>query len=114
MKAKKAIKRLAKAETLLTNVIDEYPAAKDGLRALLDSAKTSVSQARAAIDLEESAQPRKTAGGAKAVSSPKEASSRRLSDAGRKRISLAAKKRWAAARRKGVNAVTGQKLSKTA
>jgi hypothetical protein len=108
MKAKKALKRLAKAETLLAGVLDQYQAGKNGLRELLDSARTSVSQARAAMDLEVAPPARK------APAKAKEAKPNRLSAAGRKRISLAAKKRWAAARRKGVNAVTGKRLTKTA
>ncbi len=94
MKAKKALKRLAKAETLLAGVLDQYQASRNGLRQLLDNAKTSVAQARAAIDIEAAAQPAK-----KAPEQAKEAKPNRLSAAGRKRISLAAKKRWAAARR---------------
>ena len=35
-----------------------------------------------------------------------------LTDAGRKKLSLAAKKRWALAKRKGLNAITGKPLSK--
>ena len=38
----------------------------------------------------------------------------RLSAEGRKKLSLAAKKRWAIAKRKGISAVTGRPLSKTA
>ena len=94
MKAKKALKRLAKAETLLANVLDQYPDGKDGFRNLLDSAKTSVAQARAAIDVEVAVTPAK-----KAPARAKQAKPGRLTEAGRKRISLAAKKRWAAARR---------------
>lgn len=108
MKAKKALKRLSKAETLLAGVLDQYQAGKNGLRELLDSAKNSLSQARAAIDLE-IAPPAK-----KAPVRAREPKGNRLSTAGRKRISLAAKKRWAAARRKGVNAVTGKRLTETA
>ena len=108
MKAKKALKRLAKAETLLANVIDQYPAGNNGLHNLLDSAKTTVAQARAAIDLDVQPAAKKTPARAK------ESRAGRLSSAGRKRISLAAKKRWAAARRKGVNAVTGHRLKQTA
>lgn len=108
MKAKKALKRLAKAETLLADVRNQYQPARNGFRELLDSAKTSVAQARAAIDLEVAPLARK------APVKAKESKSNRLSAAGRKRISLAAKKRWAAARRKGVNAVTGQRLKQTA
>ncbi|SPE43509.1 conserved hypothetical protein [Candidatus Sulfopaludibacter sp. SbA3] len=108
MKVKKALKRLAKAETLLTNVIDQYPAGKNGLKELLDSAKTSLAQARAAMDLEVTPPPKK------APAKARESKQSRLSEAGRKRISAAAKKRWAVARRKGVNAVTGDKLKKSA
>ena len=108
MKAKKALKRLAKAETLLADVLDQYQAGKNGLRELLGSAKTSVSQARAAMDLEIAPPARK------APATARQTKASRLSAAGRKRISLAAKKRWAAARSKGVNAVTGKRLTKTA
>ncbi len=94
MKAKKALKRLAKAETLLGDVLDQYSASKNGLRELLDSAKTSVAKARAAIDVEVEIAPAK-----KDPAQAQEAKPNRLSDAGRKRISLAAKKRWAAARK---------------
>src|SRR5579872_2283824 len=94
MKAKKALKRLAKAETLLADVLDQYPAGKNGLRELLDSAKTSLSQARAVIDVDVEIAPAK-----KAPAQAKEAKPNRLTDAGRKRISLAAKRRWAAARK---------------
>ena len=94
MKAKKALKRLAKAEALLAGVLDQYPASKDGLRNLLDSAKASLAQARAAIDLELTPAPAK-----KAPDRAQEAKPNRLTEAGRRRISLAAKKRWAEARR---------------
>ena len=39
MKAKKALKRLNKVETILSNVIDQCPASSRGLRELLESAK---------------------------------------------------------------------------
>ena len=94
MKAKKALKRLAKAETLLADVLDQYSGSQNGLRQLLDSAKDSVSKARAAIDVQTEVQPDK-----KEPAQAKEAGTNRLSAAGRKRISMAAKKRWAAARK---------------
>ncbi len=93
MKAKKALKKLAKAETLLTGVRDQYQASKNGLRDLLEAATNSVAQARAAIDAETALPPKK------APTRAKEAKPNRLSPAGRKRISQAVKKRWAAARR---------------
>jgi hypothetical protein len=47
MKIKKALKRLNKVETLLTNIIDQCPASARGLRELLDSAKASAGPSRA-------------------------------------------------------------------
>ena len=106
MKAKKAIKRLKKVETILSNVIDQLPASARGLRELLDSAKASVVRAKGTVN----------ARVARAAKKPpaRAQESARLSAEGRKRISLAAKKRWAQAKRKGMNAVTGRPLSKTA
>jgi hypothetical protein len=81
MKIKKALKRLNKVETLLTNIIDQCPTNSRGLRELLDSAKVKKPPARAV-----------------------EATQSRLSEEGRARISLAAKKRWAELRRKNASA----------
>ena len=47
LKIKKALKRLDRAEVLLSKVIDQYPADELGVRELLDSARTSVSRAKA-------------------------------------------------------------------
>ena len=108
MKAKKALKRLNKVEALLSNVINQCPANRRGLRELLGAAKASVVRAKKTVNLRASETPKKPP--AKAEHSK----SGHLSAEGRKRISLAAKKRWARAKRKGVNAVTGRPLSKTA
>jgi hypothetical protein len=105
MKAKKALKRLNKVETLLSNVIDQFPVSARGLRDLLDSARSSVVRARETVHARVARAAKKP---------PAKASESRLSAAGRKRISLAAKRRWELAKRKGVHAVTGRKLSKTA
>jgi hypothetical protein len=106
MKAKKALKRLNKVETILSNVIDQFPASARGLRELLDSARASVLRAKGTVN----------ARVARAAKKPpaRAQESTRLSAEGRKRISLAAKKRWVQAKRKGMNAVTGRPLSKTA
>jgi hypothetical protein len=45
MKAKKAVKRLHRAEELLGTVIDEYTDAPADLHALLDAARASVASA---------------------------------------------------------------------
>ena len=50
MKAKKALKRLNKVETILSNVIDQCPASSRGLRELLDSAKASVVRAKGVVN----------------------------------------------------------------
>jgi hypothetical protein len=108
MKAKKALKRLNKVETILSNVIDQFPASARGLRELLDSARASVVRAKGVVDARVSRTAKKPPAKAQ------ESARGHLSAEGRKRISLAAKKRWAAAKRKGMNAVTGRPLSKTA
>lgn len=110
MKAKKALKRLNKVETLLSNVIDQFPGIKDGLVELLGSAKATIVRAKKTVTSQLSARTAKKKPPVKA----RTAQAGRLTAEGRKRISIAAKKRWAAAKRKGMNAVTGQKLSKSA
>jgi hypothetical protein len=109
MKAKKALKRLGKAEAILSNVIDQY-AGQTSVKELLGTAKASVVRAKAVVD--------SSATTAKAGKKPpaKADKSRRggLTAAGRKKLSIAAKKRWATAKRKGVHAVTGRPLSKIA
>ena len=107
MKAKKAVKRLAKVEAILSNVIDQY-ASENGVRKMLDLAKASVVRAKETVGIEGSPKPVK-----KPPVKAKE-SKRRISAEGRRRLSLAAKKRWAIARRSRNGAANGQPLSKTA
>lgn len=109
MKAKKAIKRLNKIESILSTVIDQFSPTDNGLRELLDSAKTSVVRAKKTVGLHESAKAAK-----KPPAKAEKSQRSRLSAEGRRNISIAAKKRWALAKRKGMNAVTGRKLKKTA
>ena len=108
MKAKKALKRLNKVESILANVIDQF-SVTDGLRELLDSAKASIVRAKKTVNRQ---------GSARAARKPpvraEKAQRARLSAEGRRKISAAAKKRWTLAKRKGMNAVTGRPLSKTA
>ena len=108
MKAKKALKRLNKVESLLSNVIDQFPDSARGLRDLLDSARSSVVRAKETVGA------RVARAAKKPPARAQQSGAGRLSAEGRKRISLAAKRRWALAKRKGVHAVTGRKLSKTA
>jgi len=109
MKAKKVLKRLTRVEAILSNVLDQYSGSEEDLREPLNSAKTSVSRAMEAIHLP--AAP--TAVKKPPVRAPAP-SQRRLTAAGRKKISLAAKRRWATAKRKGINVVTGRPLGRTA
>ena len=113
MKAKKTLKRLNKVVAILSNVIGRLPNKKNGLEGLLDSAKANVVQAKKMVHSQPANGTSKSKSPAKAENAPKTAASR-LSTAGRKKISLAAKKRWETARRKGVNPVTGRRLSETA
>jgi hypothetical protein len=115
MKTKKTLKRLDKVVAILSDVIGQLPGKKNGLEGLLDSAKASVVQAKKMVHSQPENGTAKSKPAAKAEKAPKaEKVTRRLSAEGRKNISLAAKKRWEAARRKGVNPVTGRRLSKTA
>jgi len=99
MKAKRAIKRLNKAQALMSSVIDQYAAGKSdaAVRGPLEAAGKSIDQAKASLrrtgtlsdrTLERTRATRKQ--------------TRSLSAEGRKRLSLAARKRWAAAKRKGM------------
>jgi hypothetical protein len=109
MKAKKTLKRLNKVESLLSNVIDQCPASKRGLRELLYSARTAVVRARDVVNAQVGRRAAR-----KLPVKAEHAQRAKLSAEGRKRISLAAKKRWTLAKRKGMNVVTGKPLSKTA
>lgn len=109
MKAKKALKRLAKVEALLSKIIDQLPRRKDGVGELLISARETVDRAKQTVNSQVS-----TITAMKAPKKATRSSPGRLIEEGRKSISRAAKKRWALAKRKGMNAVTGQPLSNTA
>ena len=76
MKAKKAVKRLHRAEELLGTVIDEYTDAPVDLHALLDSARASVASAAQAL-----AEP----AAKKPAADARQARSRKASGAGRKK-----------------------------
>jgi hypothetical protein len=110
MKAKKALKRLNKVEALLSNIIDQFQGDKHGLYELLHSAKATVVRVKKTVNSQLSTRSVKKNPPVKTETSQQ----RHLTPKGRKRISLAAKKRWAVAKRKGVNAVTGRRLVKTA
>jgi hypothetical protein len=108
MKARKALKRLTKVESLLSGIIDGVADQSNGLGDLLASAKESVLRAQKELTDGSAADGRKPPAKATAQSS------NRLTAEGRKKISLAAKKRWATAKRKGINPITGNRIKKSA
>jgi hypothetical protein len=88
MKAKKALKRLTKVETLLTNVIDQYAGSEGNVRELLDNAKASVVRAKKTVNVKAAAKkPPVKAGSSKS----------RVTAEGRKKAPPAAKKQAAVA-----------------
>lgn len=105
MKARKAMKRLHRVETLLGTVIDQYAAGTRKVHDLLDAARISVASATQALAALPARKP-----AAKGEQPP----SRTLSSAARKRLSVAAKKRWAAARRKGMTSLASTDARKIA
>jgi hypothetical protein len=86
MKAKKAMKRLGRIETLLGTVIDEYDAATSEISDLLGAAKSSVASAAQAL-------------AASPATKPPAKAEPRLSYPAGKRLPAAAKKRGASARK---------------
>jgi hypothetical protein len=100
MKTKKAIKRLRKAQLLLSSVIEQYAGGKSvaGTRDLLRVAVDSIDQAQ--TSLEECRTATIAEAGKSGGRTKKQG--RTLSEESRRRLSLAAKKRWAVAKRKGL------------
>ena len=96
MKAKKAIKRLHRVETLLGTVIDQFGNGGKEVHDMLDAARSSVTAATKTL----AASPAK-----KPPAKADRTQPSRLTDAARKRLSVAAKKRWAEAKRKGMSSL---------
>src|SRR5204862_356324 len=96
MKAKKAIKRLHRVETLLGTVIDQYDASTREVHDLLDAARSSVASATRALAATPSRKPPAKA---------KQTRARKQSGGARKRLPVAVKKREAAAKSDGLSSV---------
>jgi hypothetical protein len=96
MKAKKAIKRLSRVETLLGAVIAQFDVATQEVHDLLDAARASVASATQALAAAPAKKPPAKADHTQAS---------RISGAARKRLSVAAKKRWADAKPKGMSSL---------
>ncbi len=109
MKAKKAVKRLNKVEALLSNIIDQFPASKQEFGELLDSAKAAVIRARETVNSQLSTSAaKKTPAKAEIAQQPRVAANRKQT------APLAAVRRRAGTKRKGMSAVAGRRLKKTA
>ena len=102
MKAKKAIKRLRKAQLLLTSVVKQYTESKFPIRDLSEAANI-IDRAKAFMEANgTSSSPSKAANRSQKGRGSTKRRTIRLTQEGRQRLSLAAKKRWAAAKRKGM------------
>jgi|SRR5262249_40829396 len=108
MKAKKVIKRLRKAQILLSSVVKQYTDGRFPKRDLLDTA-SGIGRAITFIEANEisSLTAKATNRRQKRRGSTNPQSIRRLTQEGRRKLSLAAKQRWAAARRKGMTTLAG-------
>jgi hypothetical protein len=109
MKAKKALKRLTKVEALLCNVIDQFPASKQELGELLDSAKAAVIRAKEMVNSQSM-----TTAAKKPPARAEIVQQTGVIADGSQRVPLAAAERRAVAKRKGMNAVRVRRLRKTA
>jgi hypothetical protein len=90
MKAKKAIKRLQRVDTLLGTVIDEYDAGTSGVNDMLSAARSKIASASQALA---------ASAAAKAPAKAGRTPSSTVSASARKRLPVAAKKHGAAANR---------------
>jgi hypothetical protein len=99
MKAKKAVKRLAKVVAMLSRVIKQYAPSDRQVRTVLSAAKASVVRAKAAVN--SSASPGTAA---KAKVTAKRTTQKRVTAAARKEFSAVAKKQRAVEKSRGVHA----------
>jgi hypothetical protein len=109
MKAKKALKRLAKIEALMSDVTERYSASAPHIREVLQDAKAAVNRAKEAVSLQASSGTAKNppVEHSKPKSKPTpepEKPKRKLSAAGRKAIIAATKARWARVRAESTGA----------
>ena len=109
MKAKKALKRLNKIESLLSDVIGGLSKDLNGTGEILESAKESILHVKTELESKSSA--------SAAKKSPTNAGARpgaHGTHGKQKKISFAAKKRSAAAKRKGMHPAKNRALQKSA
>jgi hypothetical protein len=109
MNAKKAIKRLKKAQSFVSKLVEQYGGAAPPIRDLLEAAASSLSRAQVLIQGKETAgsTPKVSDRSEKKQSGGSRPAKRYFSKAARKKLSVAAKRRWAAAKRRGANTLAG-------
>ena len=109
MKTKKAIKRLKRAQSFVSKLVEQYEGAEPSIRELLDAARGNLSSAQKLIQGNETVRSTPKAGDrpGKERSARSRRAKRGFSEASRKKLSVAAKKRWAAAKRRGAKSLAG-------
>jgi hypothetical protein len=112
MKATKALKKLAKIEVSLSDLIERFSASDHTGQEFLESAKASVIRAKETVSLQVSSRTAKNPNvkhgdepASKTISEPSKPK-RKLSAAGRKAIIAATKKRWALKRAEAAKTAT--------
>jgi hypothetical protein len=113
MKANKALKRLAKIEALMSDVVERYSASAPHVRELLQDAKAAVTRAKEAVSLRSSSgtakNPAVEHSAPTSKATPESTKPKRtLSAAGKAAIVAALKKRWAAKRAAAKKAANAQ------
>lgn len=99
MKVNKALKRLAKIETLISDVTERYSASASQIRDGLEDAKAAIVRAKEAVQASSGIAKKSPVKHSQPLSKTRPEPSRpkrKLSAAGRKAISEATKRRWAA------------------
>jgi IS5 family transposase len=110
MKAKKATKKLKKAQLWLSDVVSQWSDLNSEARDLLNSAGESVHRALGLIDGAGSATATQATSGREDKGRDalvKRPGKRAFSEERKRKLSLAAKKRWAAAKRRGARTLAG-------
>jgi hypothetical protein len=103
MKAKKAMKKLKKAQLSLSNVVGQWSELGSEARDLLSAAGQSVNRALGLIEVKAAS----AVSEARRVAEKAHAKAMPFSEERRQKLSLAAKKRWAAAKRRGAKTLAG-------
>jgi hypothetical protein len=108
MKAKKAMKKLKKAQLSLSNVVGQWSELGSEARDLLNAAGQSVNRALGLIEVKAASTVSEALRGAKKAHAKAMKQGRgAFSEERRQKLSLAARRRWAAAKRRGAKTLAG-------